>query len=111
MEVNEHIAWAAGILEGEGCFSMFKRKGKDYHQCSIFCEMTDEDTVRKLQKVLNVGGVSYRAPRRNRKETWIFSTQKQADVFDTLIKVMPYLGERRLDKTKQMFDYLENRCT
>lgn len=101
------IQWAAGILEGEGCFSIFKRKNKDYSQCSIQCEMTDQDTVEKLQKVLNVGKVSYRAPRPTRKPTWILAIQKQQEVFDTLIRVMPYLGQRRLKKAQELFSYLE----
>lgn len=99
--------WSAGILEGEGCFSIFKRKNKEYSQCSIQCEMTDEDTVRKLQEQLNVGRVSHREARPSRKPTWILTIQKQKDVFDTLIRVMPYLGERRLNKASKLFEYLE----
>lgn len=101
------IPWAAGILEGEGCFSMHKRKGKDYYQCAIHCEMTDEDTIISLQKALGAGRVSQRDARGVRKPTWILSIQRQKDIFDTLIRVMPYLGDRRLSKASDMFEYLE----
>jgi len=107
----EDISWAAGIIEGEGCMSIFKRKGKEYYQCSILCEMTDEDTVNTLYSVLGVGNVSKRPRRGIRKPTWILSIYKQIDVFDTLIKIMPYLHSRRLAKAKELFTYLESKCT
>lgn len=90
---------------------MFKRKGKEYYQCSILCEMTDEDTIKELQNVLGVGTFSQRPIRGVRKPTWILCIQKQKDVFDTLIYIMPYLKSRRLAKAKQMFNYLEPICT
>lgn len=108
MKAELDYQWAAGILEGEGCFSMFQRRGKEYYQCSILCEMTDEDTVKKLHEVLGVGNCSQRPARENRKPTWILAIQKQKDVFDTLIRVMPYLQSRRLNKASQMFSYLED---
>lgn len=108
--MKAELAWAIGILEGEGCFSMSKRKGKEYYQCSILCEMTDEDTIMELHNVLGVGRVSQRPTRINRKPTWILSIQKQKDVFDTLICIMPYLSKRRLEKARKLFDYLEPIC-
>jgi len=105
--MEEDFKWSSGILEGEGCFSIFKRrKGKTF-QCSIQCEMTDEDIINKLHKELGVGRVSYRAPRPTRKPTWILTIQRQQEVFDTLIRVMPHLGERRLKKAQELFSYLE----
>ena len=110
MKAGLNYEWAAGILEGEGCFSIFQRPTKNNKSLAIHCEMTDEDTIRKLHEVLGVGNVNYRPSRTSRKvskESWILSIQRQKDVFDTLIRVMPYLGERRLTKAREMFDYLE----
>ena len=116
----EQIAWAAGILEGEGCFSKFDRKypsGNTHSTCAIHCEMTDEDTIVKLKEILGVGNINYRENHRKdgriRKPTWILSVQKQKDVFDTLIRVMPHLGVRRLGRAKELFNYLEEKvvCT
>lgn len=101
------IPWAAGIIEGEGCFSMHKRKGKDYFQCAIHCEMTDQDTIEELAKVLGVGTVSQRPERGQRKRTWILSIQKHQDIFNTLIRIGPYLMGRRREKAAKMFSYLE----
>ena len=108
--IDQDYGWAAGILEGEGCFSIFQKKNKTYKTLAIHCEMTDEDTIRKLQEVLGVGNINYRKSRDDRKvskPSWILSIQKQKDIFNTLIRVMPYLRKRRLDKAKEMFEYLE----
>ena len=111
------LAWAAGILEGEGCFSIFKRvraSGNEVVTCSILCEMTDEDVILKLKDILGVGNISHRLNDKRsdnmvRKQSWILSIQKQKDVFDTLVYVMPHLGKRRLAKATEIFNQLEGK--
>jgi hypothetical protein len=112
LEATLDISWAAGILEGEGCFSFHRRKDRpNVYSCAIHCEMTDQDTINSLQKILGVGNICFRTneERGNRKPSWIFSIQKREDVFDTLIKILPYLHTRRSEKIKPMFDYLEDK--
>lgn len=105
-----NIAWAAGILEGEGCFSIHKRKDRaNTTNCAIHCEMTDEDTILKLQEVLGVGNVNYRKPRPNKRPSWILSIQKQEEIFITLIRLGPYLMGRRKQQAKKLYDYLEDK--
>ncbi len=54
-------AWAAGILEGEGCFSIHRRKDRSNTlNTAIHCEMTDEDIIRRLHAVFKVGTVNAR---------------------------------------------------
>lgn len=107
-----NLSWAVGLLEGEGCFSFFKRPNRNNYQCAIICEMTDEDTIKTLQKVLGVGNITTRIPKKvNRKQSWILSIQRQEDIFNTLIKIMPYLHKRRLEQAKKMYNYLEDICT
>lgn len=88
---------------------MHKRKGKDYYSCAIHCEMTDEDTIKKLHNVLGVGRISMRPIRGIRKPTWILSIQKQQEIFDTLIRIRPYLLQRRAIAAEEMFNYLEDK--
>lgn len=110
------IGWAAGILEGEGCFSMHtrgsgKRNGKV--ELAIHCEMTDQDTILKLQKVLGVGTVCFRENKRKdgrtRKPSWILSIQKQSDILSTLMKVSKYMSSRRSQKISEMLQFLFNK--
>ena len=107
------IAWAAGILEGEGCFSVHQRKRgrrEGSKEVAIHCEMTDEDTILKLQNVLGVGSVCYRENKRKdgaiRKPSWILSIQKNSDIFSTIQKITPYMSNRRLGKMKEITDLL-----
>lgn len=111
MKISEQqVAWAAGLLEGEGCFSLHKRKDRPgTFSCAIHCEMTDEDTVQSLQKVFGVGTVCTRANRMNRKPTYIWSVQRHQDIFDVLLHVLPFLKERRKEKAKELFTFLEEK--
>lgn len=113
------IAWAAGILEGEGCFSIFQRKTAkwDHKSLAIHCEMTDEDVVRKLHSVFNVGTVNVRentkgrSDTRPRKKTWIWSVQNHAGIEKVCQCVLPYMGERRSAKIKELLEYVESKSS
>lgn len=53
--MSESIAWASGVLEGEGCFSLHYRtraSGSIHPTFAIHCEMTDADVIERLQEVL-----------------------------------------------------------
>lgn len=111
-----HYAWAAGVLEGEGCFSIHKRRNRrNTFEAAIHCEMSDEDIVRRLHNLFGVGTVNLRlnkAGRRTdsvRKPTYIWSVQNKTAVLEVLLRVMPYLGERRLAKAKQLLNNIEGR--
>lgn len=118
--MNElQVAWAAGILEGEGCFSIFQRKTAKWNHKSlaIHCEMADEDVIRKLQAVFNVGTVNVRentkgrTDSRPRKKTWIWSVQNHAGIEKVCQYVLPYMGERRSLKIKELLDYVESKSS
>lgn len=104
------IAWVAGLLEGEGCFSIYERKNRpNTTDCAIHCEMTDEDVIRKLHNIVGVGNISYRPARRNRQPTWILSVYKKHDIFKILISIMPYMSKRRLAKASEIFSIIEDK--
>ena len=117
MKSNEKIAWAAGILEGEGCFSIFARKTNtlDYKNVAIHCEMTDEDVIRNLHAVFNVGTVltrkntSGRVDRRTRKQTYIWSVQNQKGVKEVCDLVYPYMCQRRKSKIEELLQYVNSK--
>lgn len=109
-------AWAAGILEGEGCFSIYRRKDRaNTLNTSILCEMADEDVITKLFKVFGVGtvclrkNIAGRRDERKRKPTWIWSVQNKAGQLEVLMRVMPYLCSRRLEKARELLTSIEER--
>lgn len=111
------IAWAAGLLEGEGCFSIFNRKSAkwDHKSVAIHCEMTDEDTIMKLYKIFDVGSVNHRPniskriDQRSRKPSWIWSVQNHEGIEMVLVLIYPFLSERRSKKAKELLEYIEQR--
>lgn len=116
MEVSEvEYAWASGILEGEGCFSLHLPKGKNVPQTAIHCEMTDKDIIYRLRDVFGVGNINYSDNVRSRKDsskrkpTYIWSVQSKSGCMEVLLRVMPYLGERRLRKASEMLESIEKR--
>jgi hypothetical protein len=93
---SEDVAWASGILEGEGCFSKHKRSNRPNTVLyAIYCEMSDEDVVRRLRDIFQVGTVNIRNKRKDRKPTWIWSVQNKADIKQVLILIEPWMGHRR----------------
>jgi len=106
------IAWAAGIVEGEGCFILSKDRRSNYHKAAIQVEMTDKDALDKLQAILGGNIVESNYPSKykhfpNAKPSWRWYVAKQQVVFDALLRIMPYLGHRRLTRATELFNYLE----
>lgn len=93
------IAWAAGIFEGEGCFTTMKNThGKQYIGLQI--NMTDEDVVEKFYNIfVNIGGTfnlwfppAFQKSGRKRQWRWRISGKKAEEIFWLMA---PHLGKRR----------------
>lgn len=95
-----HIAWAAGLFEGEGCIS---DHGRGF-RCSV--EMTDKDIITRLQSLFPGPSVASRV-REQWKETWTWRINKADDVRNFLSKILPYLGDRRAHKALDALDQIE----
>lgn len=58
---STELAWAAGIVDGEGSICIIKEKRKNnystQYRLRLSVGMTHEDTVRKLQSIFNLGNV------------------------------------------------------
>lgn len=113
---DTRYAWAAGVLEGEGCFSIHAKKDRPSTTTSaIHCEMTDRDIVERLKDTFGVGtinerlNISGRRDTSKRKPSYIWSVQNKQGVLEVLLRVMPYLGERRLQKAKELLHNVEER--
>ncbi len=108
------VAWSAGLLEGEGCFTVFRRTSAkwDHKTSAIHCEMTDEDTIRRLHSIFKVGNVIFRdgrVPRNDRaqrKPTWIWSVNNHEGIALVLESVLPYLEQRRAAKAHEILEYI-----
>lgn len=99
------IAWVAGILEGEGWFGLNRMKGRTYPH--IAAHMTDEDVIRRLHSVLEIGTVTGPHPSQNgMKPTWRWRVQSKKDAARLLLALYPLLSTRRRAQVSLMVDSL-----
>ncbi len=91
------LAWAAGLLEGEGCFHTTLDRPR------ISVNMTDEDVLLRLQKVLGCGRLS--GPHTyglGHKPVWRYDLSRQDQVYAVTAAVYSQLGERRRAKAREL---------
>ena len=86
------IAWLAGLLEGEGYFSL--KEGK-YPQISL--DMTVEDTVTRVSNMWNTRVTRHR----NRWITRVFS----AYAIQWMMTLYPYLGKQRRENVREIVKF------
>lgn len=112
MEINrEQLAWAAGLFEGEGCFTSSKPrdlKGNCARGVGALIKMTDKDVLDKFCSVVGVGNVS--GPLK-RSESYDKASYKpiylwQVGSFETVQHVIaclwPWLHSRRKIRIKEV---------
>lgn len=95
----EKVAYAAGLIDGEGCFTFSrspKRKdGTTYPQPLLIVQMTDPETVYWLQELFS--GAAYKTAARPRAEivfAWKLVNREQLGV--VTLTLLPYLRIKRL---------------
>lgn len=97
------IAWAAGLLEGEGSFTA--RTNSPVLRVS--CVMTDLDILERLQSIF--GGLIHKNSRDTKhykdhwKDSWSWSAS--GDTAKTIMtSVLPYMGGRRSNKINELLE-------
>jgi hypothetical protein len=93
------MAWAAGIMEGEGYFSLERSP-------MVRVNLTDEDVLRKLYDGLGVGNFSGPHPPTGsqRKPRWTWYVARRRHLEALLRAIRPWMGMRR---GKRIDDILE----
>lgn len=101
-----NIAWAAGIVEGEGCMSLVKTKSGLYPKLTV--QMSDEDIILRLKDILNCGTVSSHQRGIN-KRLYQLNVYTKSDLYETIKVLYPYFGKRRKEKAEEVMTFLENK--
>jgi hypothetical protein len=86
--------WVAGIIEGEGHFSLNERD----NSMSVVVSMTDLDVLASLRETTGVGNITgpYSDKRGDhRKPIWRWTTTKREDMVHLCEEIRPFLHERR----------------
>lgn len=98
-------AWVAGLLEGEGCFSLYAPVGKA-RRVSVTCCMTDKDVIERLRTIVGAGNVYERKPRKDTwKPAWQWSLTTRPEVMQLIEELYPYMGRRRREKMDEIREF------
>lgn len=103
------VAWAAGVIEGEGSIQSALRSYRSAH-CDEYVAirvrvvMTDEDILARIQNVFGVGRVlAYRNTRGlGKKQLYRWDASSRADVVRVCDAIYPWMGMRRRAQIDQL---------
>lgn len=92
---DSNLAWAAGVIDGEGCIfirkSTDKRRKSAVYDLGLKVTMTDENTVKRLFDLFGVGHltkVNKHNPKWKNGLSWVCRANMSKDVIQ---KLLPYL--------------------
>ena len=99
------LGWIAGLIEGEGSFSI--KKGRRKHGYSyrplIQLASTDEDVINRLQTLVPAGSIC--KPTRltkGGKQVYKWALSNSEAVFDLLVLLFPLMSGRRKDRMREI---------
>lgn len=101
-------AWAAGLFEGEGCFSLHKYVAKKTGVLYVYAfaqlKMTDKDVVYHFTKVIGFGKIRFvdRSREGKRKNAWEWKCRGVRDMTLLIKLIGPFLGSRRKKRAEDV---------
>lgn len=98
--MESNIAWAAGLIEGEGCFTWHSDGKRPY----FLLDMCDEDVLRKFQVVFpdtNFRGPYYHKDRPHIKPRYRVDAYGDKCIF-IMKEVYPWLCQRRRERIDEL---------
>jgi len=100
------LAWLAGLLEGEGCFSTPSPGAP----CRIYIQMTDQDVMEKVGRLVN-RRVGRNHPPSHRDRGWkptyrVVINGRPARTW--MLRLYPFMGARRREKIDQILQNFDH---
>lgn len=112
MENLDWIAWAAGIIEGEGCLGLYQdNRRPSTYTVKIQVESTDKFVVDKVQEIFGGNIYENNAPSKlpKYKKSWRWLVSNKQGVKQILTTIYPYLSPRRQDKANEILNNIAMR--
>ena len=98
---DAEVAWVAGILEGEGCWTTKNQRESTWW---VAVRMTDQDVIERLASVTGVGTVRPEPPQRaGAKPSWSWRVASGPHREWLTLKVWPWMGMRRRERILQIW--------
>lgn len=83
-------AWAAGLVDGEGCFCLTLYRNQNTILPLVSIIMTDKPTLLEIQRIFKAGSITVRAPKAGLKQQYHY-TLLGAEIFPIVRRLLPYL--------------------
>lgn len=97
MMTAEEIAYVAGLLEGEGCFTFNHPKTQKYPK--IRMETTDYDVACRVQSYFDCGTIrTVKKRKAHWKQSYVFQISAVEQVREALLAIRPWMSERRAER-------------
>lgn len=104
---DAEVAWVAGILEGEGCWT--RRNSRARSNWWIAVRMTDKDIIYRLGSTTGIGRISPARPQtEHRKMAWAWQVSVRMHREWLTTAVWPWLGERRQARVWELWPEVEH---
>lgn len=98
------LLYLAGLMEGEGCFSVRHRivKGKRYTQVGVSLQMIDRDVVARVGQLIRQSHREAKSPQRpsHWSQPWVLTLYGPA-AEELMHALLPHMGERRSARIKE----------
>jgi hypothetical protein len=103
MITSHELMWLAGLLEGEGCFGIYKNGAKSevYREAKITVIMADKDVVAKAADLMGCNTCLNKRARVNRKALWS-ATVSGARSVGWMYTLYPLMGSRRKARIREI---------
>ena len=110
LDDDRTVAWAAGIIDGEGHFGA-QRWPSGVITPEVNVGMTDADVIEQLSKITDTP-ITVRPPRAAHHKTQYVLKVCGTRALRLMVAVLPYLSARRAERVCQILaDYHETRMT
>lgn len=98
------LAWAAGLFEGEGCFSF---NGRGHHTPKMMVVTSDLDVLQSFAAIAGCGTIGERRQRiEHHKRAWEWKVHGRV-AFAFFMQIRPWLHQRRRERGDEVFSYLQ----
>ena len=106
----DDLLWLAGLLEGDGHFSLSKNSKSKPNRCGIKVQMIDADTVEKVASIFKVSMRSENRIKTNKNHNKTYTAEIYCQKSLSLMKLLsPYMGVRRQQKIHEIIDVYNNK--
>ena len=95
-EINDNeLYWLAGLLEGEGCFGLYKGRRHKTPVPFVVVKMTDRDIIEKVSRIFNAK--VFERPKLPYKAMWETEVRGKL-ALSWMQKLKPLMGMRRQER-------------